>query len=118
MTRVIEATFHLKKLKTPNCIKLMTKHPLHPKLIDAISEYKTCEEAMRDAYDMGREKGHNEMLNEVISWIKENSWKFVEVIPFTEDELILEDEDHEFNHSKFAAHLRKAMYPFPQEDNS
>jgi hypothetical protein len=39
------------------------KHPLHPKLIDAISEYKTCEEAMRDAYDMGREKGHNEMIN-------------------------------------------------------
>ena len=90
----------------------MTKHPLHPKLIDAISEYKTCPEAMRDAYDMGREKGHKEMLNEVISWIKENSWTFVEVIPFTEDE------DHEFNHSKFAAHLRKAMYPFPQEDNS
>jgi len=24
----------------------MTKHPLHPKLIDAISEYKTCPEAM------------------------------------------------------------------------
>ena len=90
----------------------MTKHPLHPKLIDAISEYKTCEEAMRDAYDMGREKGHDEMLNEVISWIKKNSWTFVEVIPFTEDE------DHEFNHSKFAAHLRKAMHPFPQEDDS
>ena len=33
----------------------MTKHPLHPKLIDAISEYKTCPEAMRDAYDMGRD---------------------------------------------------------------
>jgi hypothetical protein len=88
----------------------MTKHPLHPKLIDAISEYKTCPEAMRDAYDMGREKGHDEMLNEVISWIKKNSWTFVEVIPFTED--------HEFNHSKFAAHLRKAMHPFPQEDDS
>ena len=100
----------MKQLNPPNCIKLMTKHPLHPKLIDAISEYKTCPEAMRDAYDMGREKGHNEMLNEVISWIKKNSWTFVEVIPFTED--------HEFNHSKFAAHLRKAMYPFPQEDNS
>ncbi len=87
------------------------KHPLHPKLIDAISEYKTCPEAMRDAYDMGREKGHGEMLNEVISWIKANSYKYVEVIPFTEDE------DHEFNHSKFAAHLRKAMYPFPKENN-
>ena len=31
------------------------QHPLHPKLIDAISEYKTCPEAMRDAYDMGRD---------------------------------------------------------------
>jgi hypothetical protein len=89
----------------------MTKHPLHPKLIDAISEYKTCPEAMRDAYDMGREKGHDETPDKVISWIKENSWKYVEVIPFTEDE------DHEFNHSKFAAHLRKAMYPFPQENS-
>ena len=92
-------------------------HPLTDKMCLELSgflmpESKTWEEAMRDAYDMGREKGHNEMLNEVISWIKENSWRFVEVIPFTEDE------DHEFNHSKFAAHLRKAMYPFPQENNS
>lgn len=29
----------------------MTKHPLHPKLIDALSEYKTCPEAMRAAAD-------------------------------------------------------------------
>ncbi len=68
-------------------------------------------EKIASAFDLGREKGHDEMLGKVISWIKENSWKYVEVIPFTEDE------DHEFNHSKFAAHLRKAMYPFPQEDN-
>jgi hypothetical protein len=67
---------------------------------------KTC---MRASYDMGREKGHDEMLNEVISWIKENSYKYVEEDPYTED--------HEFNHSKFAAHLRKAMYPFPKEDS-
>ena len=33
----------------------MTKHPLHPKLIDALSEYKTCPEAMQATYDMGRD---------------------------------------------------------------
>ena len=27
------------------------KHPLHPKLIDALSEYRTCDEAMRAAAD-------------------------------------------------------------------
>ena len=27
------------------------KHPLHPKLIDALSEYRTCDEAMRTAAD-------------------------------------------------------------------
>jgi hypothetical protein len=80
----------------------MTKHPLTEELF---------RDMIASAFDSGREKGHDEMLGKVISWIKENSWKYVEVIPFTEDE------DHEFNHSKFAAHLRKAMYPFPQEDN-
>ncbi len=28
---------------------MIEQHPLHLKLIDAISEYKTCPEAMRDA---------------------------------------------------------------------
>ena len=27
------------------------RHPLHPKLIDALSEYRTCDEAMRAAAD-------------------------------------------------------------------
>ena len=27
------------------------KHPPHPKLIDALSEYRTCDEAMRAAAD-------------------------------------------------------------------
>jgi len=27
------------------------KHPLHPKLIDALSEFRTCDEAMRAAAD-------------------------------------------------------------------
>ncbi len=76
-------------------------------------QHPLTEELFRDmiasAFDSGREKGHDEMLNEVISWIKANSYKYVEKDPYTED--------HEFYHSKFAAHLRKAMYPFPKENN-
>jgi len=47
----------------------MTKHPLHPKLIDAISEYKTCPEAMRDAYDMGHKKGREDQMEECLKWL-------------------------------------------------
>jgi hypothetical protein len=47
---------------------MIEQHPLHPKLIDAISEYKTCPEAMRDAYDMGRKKGRDELL----VWLSKN----------------------------------------------
>ena len=32
------------------------KHPLTPKLIDALSEYRTCDEAMRAAADWQLEK--------------------------------------------------------------
>lgn len=53
----------------------MTKHPLHPKLIDAISEYKTCEEAMRDAYDMGRDDQLKQDQNELKEFLEEFSYR-------------------------------------------
>ena len=40
------------------------RHPLHPKLIDALSEYRTCDEAMRAAADW--------QLKQVIEWLKSN----------------------------------------------
>ena len=40
------------------------RHPLHPKLIDALSEYRTCDEAMRAAADW--------QLERVIEWLSHN----------------------------------------------
>jgi len=65
----------MKQLNPPNCIKLMTKHPLHPKLIDAISEYKTCPEAMRDAYDMGRDDQLDQDQNELKEFLEDFSYR-------------------------------------------
>lgn len=42
----------------------LTEHPLHPKLIDALSEYKTCPEAMQAAADW--------QLEQVLKWIEYN----------------------------------------------
>jgi hypothetical protein len=81
----------------------MTKHPLHPKLIDALSEYKTCPEAMRDAYDLGRDH----QLKQVLKWLDEH------LINYSDDDYcgrcasINDLEDH----------LKKAMRPTTQEDN-
>ena len=53
----------------------MTKHPLHPKLIDAISESKSWEEAMRDAYDMGRDDQLKQDQNELKEFLEEFSYR-------------------------------------------
>jgi hypothetical protein len=51
----------------------MTEHPLHPKLIDALSEYKTCPEAMRDAYDLGRDDQLKQVQKELKHFLEEFS---------------------------------------------
>ena len=53
----------------------MTKHPLHPKLIDAISESKTCEEAMRDAYNMGRDDQLDQVQKNLEDFLQEFSYR-------------------------------------------
>jgi len=74
------------------------RHPLHPKLIDALSEYKTCPEAMQAAADW--------QLEQVMEWLDKH------LINYSDDDYCgrcksindLEDD------------LKKAMRP--QEDNS
>jgi len=53
----------------------MTKHPLNPKLIDAISESKTCEEAMRDAYNMGRDDQLDQVQKNLEDFLQEFSYR-------------------------------------------
>lgn len=45
------------------------KHPLHPKLIDALSEFRACDEAMRAAADW--------QLKQVTRWLKSNTADYV-----------------------------------------
>jgi len=69
------------------------QHPLHPKLIDALSEYKTCEEAMRAAADW--------QLEQVIRWAKLNCWCWFEKSSSKES---------------FIVELQKAMRPTTTND--
>lgn len=76
-------------------------HPLHPKLIDALSEYKTCPEAMQAAADW--------QLEQVMKWLDEN------ISNYTDDDYL---GDCEPLH-KLEGDLKKAMRPTKtQEDNS
>tara|TARA_B100001175_G_scaffold212706_1_gene180663 strand:+ start:877 stop:1101 length:225 start_codon:yes stop_codon:yes gene_type:complete len=72
-------------------------HPLHPKLIDALSEYKTCPEAMQAAADW--------QLEQVMKWIDKN------ISNYTDDDYL---GDCEPLH-KLQDDLKKAMRP--QENN-
>jgi hypothetical protein len=76
----------------------MTRHPLYPKLIDALSEYKTCPEAMRAAADW--------QLEQVMKWLDEHLTNYLDPDYLGSCESIPDLEDH----------LKKAMRP--QEDNS
>ena len=69
------------------------QHPLHPKLIDALSEYKTCEEAMRAAADW--------QLEQVIRSAKLNCWCWFEKSSSKES---------------FIVELQKAMRPTTTND--
>jgi hypothetical protein len=69
------------------------QHPLHPKLIDALSEHKTCEESMRAAADW--------QLEQVIQ-----AWKQCMLSPSDDTQAII-DFDQKL----------KAMRPTTQEDN-
>jgi hypothetical protein len=77
----------------------MTKHPLHPKLIDALSEYKTCPEAMRAAADW--------QLKQVIEWLKN---ELPSGYPYLEGY-----SDSEIDVDGVLNDLKKAMRP--QKDN-
>ena len=68
-------------------------HPLHPKLIDALSEYKTCPEAMQAAADW--------QLEQVMKWIDKN------ISNYTDDDYL---GDCEPLH-KLQDDLKKAMRP-------
>ena len=83
----------------------MTKHPLHPKLIDALSEYKTCPEAMRDAYDLGRD----DQLKQVMKWLGKN------ISNYTDDDYQSSSFGDCEPLDKLEGDLKKAMRP--QEDN-
>ena len=73
------------------------KHPLHPKLIDALSEYRTCDEAMRAAADW--------QLKQVTKWLKSNTADYVGAGCYFLTESFLDD-------------FKKAMRPTTtQEDN-
>ena len=91
----------------------MTKHPLTEEMMEKIHDdepgnfYPYDEGDMRAAYDKGREEGHAEMLEAISRWTKKHAWSYMEECRYTDD--------HEFNASKFVAHLRKAMHPM--EDN-
>ena len=74
------------------------KHPLHPKLIDALSEYRTCDEAMRAAADW--------QLKQVTKWLKSNTADYVGAGCYFLTESFLDD-------------FKKAMRPTTtQEDNN
>jgi len=59
------------------------------------------ENDLRAAYDLGREKGHAEMLEAVSRWTKRHAWSYMEQCQY--------EDDHEFNDSKFIAHLKQAL---------
>ena len=74
------------------------KHPLHPKLIDALSEYRTCDEAMRAAADW--------QLKQVTKWLKSNTADYVGA-------------GCDFLTESFLDDFKKAMRPTTtQEDNN
>ena len=76
-------------------------HPLHPKLIDALSEYKTCPEAMQAAADW--------QLEQVMKWLEETKYDY------TYD--AHEDPERVFDYmDDKLKKLRKAMRP-TQEKN-
>jgi hypothetical protein len=73
------------------------KHPLHPKLIDALSEYRTCDEAMRAAADW--------QLKQVTKWLKSNTADYVGAGCYFLTESFLDD-------------FKKAMRPTTTQENN
>lgn len=83
------------------------QHPLHPKLIDALSEYRTCEEAMRASADW--------QLEHVLKWLKANLMKHV---PYEGYAYLFDDCSNAYiKQGALLKDLQKAMRPTTQEDN-
>ena len=72
-------------------------------------EIEIATKIVRDAYDLGREEGHVEMLEAVSRWTKRHAWSYMEQCQY--------EDDHEFNDSKFIANLKKAMHPMRTHDD-
>lgn len=77
------------------------KHPLTPKLIDALSEYRTCDEAMRAAADW--------QLEQVVEWLKGNlgSSMYLQLV----EDNVLGKSGTEVNVGYVIQHLREEMRP-------
>ena len=73
------------------------QHPLHPKLIDALSEFRTCDEAMRAAADW--------QLKQVTKWLKSNTADYVGAGCYFLTESFLDD-------------FKKAMRPTTTQENN
>ena len=84
------------------------KHPLHPKLIDALSEYRTCDEAMRAAADW--------QLEHVLKWLKANLMKHV---PYEGYAYLFDDCSNAYiKQGALLKDLQKAMRPTTTQENS
>ena len=78
------------------------KHPLHPKLIDALSEYRTCDEAMRAAADW--------QLEQVINWIRCSPW--------VGSDCPIYDFEDEQDRLQLIADIKKSMRPITTQDDN